>query len=125
AQGNPSGPAVQLFAQLTDVVKGDVAALADGSFIVTAANVQFDPTHQDVPQEVVYQQRVSASGEVIGGPEVVVSNGINGNFASTVPARVLALPDGGYDITYAETYRPTPFSSVDLAVQRYDASGTK
>jgi hypothetical protein len=90
-----------------------VAALSDGGFVVT-----WRAMGQDTADSWgIYAQRFNASGVAVG-TETLVNTTLP---THDLNSQVIALADGGYVIGW----RNDISSASDVAMQRYDASGTR
>ncbi len=87
----------------------DIAALADGGYVVTwSAGGGFS--------EDVYAQRYDASGAAVGGETRINTTTAN----SQAGPAIAAFADGGYVVTW----QSGAFYAEDIYAQRYDATGT-
>ncbi|HEY8049383.1 MAG TPA: DUF4214 domain-containing protein [Ramlibacter sp.] len=116
AAGAPVGPEITLAAGYS---AGGVAALADGSFIVSLTQ---DTTGPDFyPRSAVYYAHFDATGMPLGAPVLVDGSG---TYDAAVDAgSVFALPGGGFAIDDVSITRPTPVSTSTHSIRVFDASG--
>ncbi|MCJ7871457.1 DUF4214 domain-containing protein [Phaeobacter sp. J2-8] len=90
-----------------------IAALADGSFVVSwTGNL---PRVGTTPQAEIYAQRVSATGDLIGGETLVNTESAGGQTNSDVAA----LTGGGFVVTWQSSF----LTNRSIKAQQYDANG--
>ncbi len=93
----------------------DVTSLADGGWVVA-----WQSSLQDGDNYGVYQQRYNADG-TLRGVETIVNTT---TASSQAGARLTALSDGGWTVTWVSKNQDDP-TSAGIYQQRYDATGAK
>ena len=93
----------------------DVTSLADGGWVVA-----WQSSLQDGDNYGVYQQRYNADG-TLRGVETIVNTT---TASSQAGARLTALSDGGWTVTWVSKNQDDP-TSAGVYQQRYDATGAK
>ena len=117
ASGAKSGPELALAAGFSP---GGIAALADGTLVVSLTQNGSDPqTHY--PTSAVYYARYDSAGLPTGAPVLVDGSG---NYDAQVSGgAVFALPGGGFALVDTNTTHPVPWSTITNSIRVFDASG--
>lgn len=98
---------------------GGIAALADGTLVVSLTHGGVDAQHYPTS---AYFARYNANGAPLGAPVLVDGSG---NYdASVSGGAVFALPGGGFALVDTTTSRPTPVSTITHSIRVFDSSGT-
>ncbi len=109
ASGNPLGAVTRVSdPALTNEGQANVAALADGGYVVVWAH------NGGSTASAIYMQRFDAEGDAMGGPTQLTTDGPR----KYMPG-VIGLSDGGYLITIFQNAG----AEAGLTFQRYDANG--
>jgi hypothetical protein len=121
ANGNKVGGETLLFqaSSAFGVQAGGVAALPDGSFVVSLGTGHQE---QGLVYDDVYAVRVNADGQV--GTPFLVGTLANSSDVTTTAGEVYAGPDGGFYVSMVHEMSPRPVSSFSSTLQRYDADGS-
>jgi hypothetical protein len=90
---------------------GSIAPLIDGGFIITWTSYE-----QDGYDGGVYAQRYDKNSLAVGNEFRVNNETVGHQYSSDV----IGLPDGGFAVTYFNSYTPTPH---DLYLKRYNTQG--
>jgi hypothetical protein len=124
AQGNKVGGEFTVFSDPSSALNGwtgyhvgGVAALADGSFVVSAATAWLDPASG--PKSALYAIRLDASGQPVDAPALVATGDFD-FYAQGGP--IFALPGGGYAVIEQRVDRPMQYAGVTEVVHQFDAS---
>jgi hypothetical protein len=115
ASGAKSGGEIVL---LQGYSAGGIAALADGSFIVSLGQSEYGPSG---PTSAVSYARFDAAAHAMAGPVLVDASTDYNNMLSA--GQVFATPGGGFALVETSTSHPTPVSSVVSSIREFDAAG--